>query len=195
VSVRFTYFRQCLLGTGLANTPGMTQKFYFLLVMLACLAGVEKARSNNIILDWNASASPNVAGYNVYYGTTSGIYSYKVDAGNITSVTISNLTSGVTYYFAATAYDANGDESQFSSEVSFTAAGALTMTIGASPGSPQTIQFPATPGHWYEIQATTDLQNWSSIWQSDVATSNTMTQFTDPDAGLFSSRFYRLVMH
>ncbi len=173
----------------------MSRKFYFLLVMFACLAGVEKANASNIILGWNASASPSVTGYHVYYGTTSGIYSYKVDAGNATSVTISNLTGGVTYYFAATAYDANGDESQFSGEVSFLAAASLEMSIGPSSGGPPAIQFPAELGHWYEIQATTDFQNWSSIWQSDVATSNVSMQYTDPNAGSFTSRFYRLVMH
>jgi len=174
----------------------MSQKFYFLLVMFACLAGVEKANGSNITLGWNASTSPNVAGYDVYYGTTSGIYSYKVDAGNATSVTISNLTSGVTYYFAATAYDAYGNESQFSGEVSFVAADGLEMSIGASSGGgPPPIQFTAGPGHWYEIQATTDFQNWSSIWQSAVATSNVAMQYTDPNAGSFTSRFYRLVQH
>jgi hypothetical protein len=173
----------------------MSRKFYFLLVMFACLAGVEKASASSIILGWNASASPDVAGYRVYYGTTSGIYSYKVDAGNATSVTISNLTGGVTYYIAATAYDANGNESQFSGEVSFVAMTALEMSIGANSGGPPAIQFPAETGHWYEIQATTDFQNWSSIWQSAVATSNVGMQYTDPNAGSFASRFYRLVIH
>jgi hypothetical protein len=173
----------------------MLRKFYFLLVMFACLAGVEKASASNITLGWNASASPNVAGYHVYYGTTSGIYPYKIDAGNATLVTISNLTVGVTYYVAATAYDANGDESPFSGEVSFVAAAGLEISIGASSGGPPAIQFSAEAGHWYEIQATTDFQNWSSIWQSDVAASNVSMQYTDPNAGSFTSRFYRLVMH
>jgi hypothetical protein len=173
----------------------MTQKIYMLFVMFACLAGVEKANGRNMILDWNASTSPNVTGYNVYYGTSSGIYSYKVNAGNATSATISNLTCGVTYYFTATAYDANGDESQFSGEVSFVAAGVLKMTSGTNLGSSQVIEFPVEPGHWYEIQATTDLQNWSSIWQSSVAVSNVWMQFSDPNAGSFNSRFYRLVLH
>jgi hypothetical protein len=173
----------------------MSRKFYFLLLMFACLAGVEKANGSNVILGWNASASPNVAGYHVYYGTTSGIYSYKVDAGNATSVTISNLTSGVTYYFAATAYDASGDESQFSGEVSLVASGGLEMSFLPGSGSPPEIQFPAESGHWYEIQATTDFKNWNSIWQSDVATSNETMQYTDPNAGSFTSRFYRVVMH
>jgi len=173
----------------------MSQKFYFLFALLLSLASLEKAHAQSLILDWNASTSSDAAGYNVYYGTNSGNYPYKINAGNSTTVTISNLAAGVTYYFVATAYDASGDESAYSAEVSFIVPGILTMTPGANPGSPALIQFPVEPGHWYEVQATTDLQNWSTIWQTDVAVSNIWTQFTDPNAGSYSSRFYRLVMH
>jgi hypothetical protein len=160
-----------------------------------CIAGLQKAHAASLILNWDASTSPSVTGYYVYYGTSSGIYSYKVDAGNNTSLTLSNLTCGVTYYFAATAYDANGDESLFSSEVSFIADGVLKMTSAATAGNPAALSFPVEPGHWYEVQATTDLQNWTSIWQSQVTVSNVWMQFTDPNAGSYASRFYRLVLH
>lgn len=167
----------------------------FLLILLASSAVFEKARGHNIILNWDASASPVVAGYDVYYGTTSGIYPYKVDAGDNLSVTISNLTPGLTYFFAATAYDAAGDESPFSSEVSYIVPGTPTISMGIIPSSPTAIQFPAQQGHWYEVQATTDFSNWISIWQSGVAVSDSVMSFTDPDAGSFAARFYRLVMH
>ena len=62
-----------------------------------------------------------VTGYALYYGTTSQHYSTRVDAGANTSATISSLQGGKTYYFAATAYDSSGDESPFSSEVSYNA--------------------------------------------------------------------------
>jgi hypothetical protein len=163
--------------------------------MVALLAGFENAHGYSLILDWNASASPNTVGYNVYYGTTSGNYPNKLNAGNALSDTISNLTAGVTYYFVATAYDANGNESPYSAQVSFIVPGILTLTPGANPGSPATIQFPAAPGHWYEVQATTNLLDWDSIWQSNVAVSNAWMQCTDPNAAAFASRFYRLVLH
>ena len=166
------------------------------------LAGLANATARNVELDWNASSSPNVAGYHVYYGTTSGNYSHKVDAGDAISVTISNLTAGATYFFAATAYDTNGNESAYSSEVSFIVPGILTMSQAAPPASQSLglpaaplIQFPVEPGHWYEVQATTDFNTWTTIWQTSVAVSNVWLQFSDPDARLFPSRFYRLVLH
>ena len=173
----------------------MKHLFRFLLVALLLPAAFEKACASSLILNWNASSSPSVTGYNVYYGTNSGNYVHKLDAGDATSFMVSNLCCGVTYFFAATAYDANGDESAFSTEVSFVVPGLLCIAPGSDAGSPTSLRFPVEPGHWYEVQATTDLQNWSSIWQSDTATTNDWTQFTDPAAASFASRFYRLVIH
>ena len=144
---------------------------------------------------WNPSVSTNVAAYNVYYGMTSGIYTAKLAVGNVTTATISNLTAGVTYFFVATTVGVNGNESVFSSEASFIVPGVMTMSQGASPGDSMLIKFPVAPGHWYEVQATTDFQSWITIWQTAVATSNAWVQFTDPNASRFSSRFYRLSLH
>lgn len=173
----------------------MHQKLYFLFVLFLCLVGLEKAHGQSVVLDWNASSTPTVTGYNVYYGTTSGNYPYKVNVGNTSSFTLSNLTAGVTYYFAATAYDAYGDESALSTEVNFVVSGGLTLSQGTAPGSPVMLQFPVAPGHWYEVQASTDLKNWTSIYQSSVVSVNNSMQFADPNASSFSSRFYRLVQH
>ncbi|MGD9834168.1 MAG: fibronectin type III domain-containing protein [Piscinibacter sp.] len=73
-------------------------------------------------MSWNRSNSADTVGYRVYYGTSSGSYVQArgsgVDAGASTSFTASGLVSGRTYYFAVTAYDAAGNESGFSAEVS-----------------------------------------------------------------------------
>ena len=73
-----------------------------------------------VTLAWDAVTNTPVSGYRLYWGAASGSYTDLVDAGNATSVTVSGLSNGVTYYFAATAYTTNGAESAFSSEVSFT---------------------------------------------------------------------------
>jgi hypothetical protein len=172
------------------------QRMCFLFVLFALLAAA-KSNASNLVLNWTASASSSVVGYDVYYGTTSGIYLYKINVGNTTGITISNLAPGVTYYLVATAYDVHGNQSFFSNQISYAvpASGLLTIAHGAKPGTPVIIQFPATPGHWYEIQATSNLRNWTSVWQTGVALSNTSMQFTDPNSPLFASRFYRLVQH
>jgi ABC-type oligopeptide transport system substrate-binding subunit len=76
-------------------------------------------------LAWNAPATntdgtalTDLAGYKIYYGTSSGHYTQSVNVGNTTSFTINNLASGHTYYFAVTAYDSAGLESGYSAEAS-----------------------------------------------------------------------------
>jgi len=75
--------------------------------------------TGSVTLAWNASTDPSVAGYNIYYGGTSGNYTNEICAGNATNATISGLVQGTTYYFAATSYASSGMESSFSSEVSY----------------------------------------------------------------------------
>jgi hypothetical protein len=185
---------------GFCGVPGMQYAVRILLVAVITFASREMARANNLSLAWNPSPSAGLAGYSVYYGTTSGSYSYQIDAGNATSATISNLTAGTTYYIATTAYNVLGNESSFSNEISYTVPAAsapatLAMTSASDASNPASVQFLAQTGYWYEVQATADLVNWTSIWQSDVFPADTYMDFTDSDAGLYSSRFYRLVTH
>ena len=70
----------------------------------------------DVTLAWNAKQSTDIAGYRIYYGTCSGIYTSRVDAGKVTNLKISDLNKGQTYYFAATTYDHNGNESNFLQE-------------------------------------------------------------------------------
>jgi fibronectin type 3 domain-containing protein len=61
-----------------------------------------------------------VQGYRVYYGTSSRTYLQNKGSGSnvgaATSYVVTNLTAGRTYYFSVTAYDAAGNESDYSSE-------------------------------------------------------------------------------
>ena len=56
----------------------------------------------------DASSGPNLADYRVHDGTSSRIYTLVYYVGNLTTATISNLTAGVTYYLAVTAYNTSG---------------------------------------------------------------------------------------
>jgi hypothetical protein len=61
----------------------------------------------------------DLGGYKVYYGTSSGNYTVLKNVGNVTTYKVGNLSSGL-YYFAVTAYDTSGNESDYSNEVSKT---------------------------------------------------------------------------
>ncbi len=71
-------------------------------------------------LTWDANQETNLAGYKVYYGAESRVYDHSIDVGNQTTYALTNLTDGQTYYFAATAYDSAGNESDYSVELSWT---------------------------------------------------------------------------
>jgi hypothetical protein len=73
--------------------------------------------STTAALTWSADTSSGVAGYNVYLGTASGVYGPPINAGNVTSYVVNNLSFGNTYYFAVTAYNSSGSESPPSNEV------------------------------------------------------------------------------
>jgi hypothetical protein len=79
-------------------------------------------------LSWTAptrrtDGSPltDLAGFKVYWGRRSGSFPNTADVGNpgITTYVVDNLSSG-TWYFATTAYDANGLESDYSNVASKT---------------------------------------------------------------------------
>lgn len=70
------------------------------------------------ILVWSPSPSEGVTGYKVYIGESSRYYSIIRDAGLMLDYFVRDLVVGKTYYFAVTAYDAEGNESDYSNEVS-----------------------------------------------------------------------------
>lgn len=84
----------------------------FLLLSTSLIAG-------DVSLSWDPSISENIAGYKLYIGSASRTYSKIVDVGNVLLFRLTNLPIG-TSYFAATAYDAVGNESDYSNEVSKT---------------------------------------------------------------------------
>lgn len=75
--------------------------------------------TNSVTLAWSPSPDSNVAGYNVYVGAASRSYTNKVDVGNVTNATVVGLSFEITNFFAATAYNILGVESDYSEEVSY----------------------------------------------------------------------------
>ena len=76
------------------------------------------ASAQQVTLAWDASASTNVAGYRLYYGTNTGSYQFVTNAGPALTQSVVLPHRG-RWFFAATAYDTDGLESDFSNEVSW----------------------------------------------------------------------------
>jgi hypothetical protein len=75
--------------------------------------------SHDVVLSWNASASP-VIGYNIYRGQVSGGPYTKVTSApvGVASGVDSTVQSGSTYYYTVTSIDSSNMESGFSNETS-----------------------------------------------------------------------------
>jgi hypothetical protein len=140
-------------------------------------------------LNWERSSSPEVAGYRVYYGTACGNYTHSVTVGNLTTNTIPGLASGVTYFFAVTAYDTNGLESNFSNESSYVP-GIPAVQLRPAPAGQFGLSVSGLIGHMYEIQATQNFTDWTVIGTVTLGAS-AAADFTDPNAANFLTRFYR----
>jgi hypothetical protein len=123
---------------------GILISFFLLPIPLS----VQNVHGADVTLAWDPNPEANLKGYKVYYGSASGNYSFMVDVGNWTSLTISGLEAGKTYYFAATAYGPAGEESGMSDELRYdtprpdshflspanASNGAASYTINASAG-------------------------------------------------------------
>jgi len=106
-----------------------------------------------IRLAWDPNTEPDIGGYKVHYGPSSGTYhTPPVDVGNVTEYAITNLTPGKRYYFALKAYDTSGNESGYSLEVS-----------GIAPKAPEAyvdITSPAGGEAW--VVGSTHTISWTS---------------------------------
>jgi hypothetical protein len=101
--------------------------FVFALTSVSMLFATQ-ARSAQVSVAWDAESAP-VVGYYVYYGTSSGNYTNKLDASSSTTHTVPNLSDTSTYFLAATAYDSSHNESAFSQELVI-----YPMTVSAGTG-------------------------------------------------------------
>ena len=101
--------------------------------------------AQNVALAWNTDTDPSVTGYNLDYGTSSGSPTQIQNMGNATTATVSGLTAGQTYYFVVKAYNAAGQQSMPSDQVSFAATANPTPTPTPIPTPTPTPKPTPTP--------------------------------------------------
>jgi PKD repeat protein len=111
------------------------------LCLVALMTTSSHAIAGQATVGWDYSAT-GAAGFAVYCGSASAQYTNRWDAGNASSVTITNLTAGATYYCASRAYDASKVEGAYSNEIKFTVPGGTTSTPTSSPPPTTTTSAP-----------------------------------------------------
>ena len=177
------------LGKGLCYLAGLS---------LSICAGSTAlgAETGSATLAWDSSPQPDLAGYILYYGTSSRIYPNAINIGNVTSYTVSGLLPGVTYFFAVTDYNGSGTESPFSDEITYQVplnppAKILSITPVLSGG--MWIEWESGSGSIYRVAFKNNLTeaNWTDLSDDIVATAMP-TSWTDTNAFQFPSRFYRV---
>jgi hypothetical protein len=82
------------------------------------LIAIEPGDGASQIIEWEENQEPDIAGYNLYSGASSGEYT-KVRAVTTTSDTLTDLNENEDVYVAVSAIDADGNESLLSPEIAF----------------------------------------------------------------------------
>jgi fibronectin type 3 domain-containing protein len=162
------------------------------LLLASAFAGSVQAQS--VTLAWDPVSG--VSGYKLYQGSTSHVYTNSINAGAATQQTLSGLTVGSIYYFAVTAYNSSGVESDYSSEVIYVATSGRPPPTGVLhltklTGRVMNVSGLGSAGHVYEVQASQNLKNWTVLGSVTADSSGTVS-FTDNSAPSYSNRCYRL---
>ncbi len=83
----------------------------------------QAASAASVTLTWDRNQEPDIAGYKIYWGTSSRNYQNSTTVYDSAtqplkkSYNVSGLDEGRTYYFAVTAFDMANQESNFSHEI------------------------------------------------------------------------------
>lgn len=139
------------------------------LLKLALLAACS-AHAADVSLMWSPGVGGGATGYKIYTGTASRTYTRIDDAKGALEYTVTGLTDGKTYYFAATAYNATG-ESGYSNEVS-----SKTAIPPAIPGLPWTESTPFVAGAWVRNYILQSDKPFKVTWMMSAGTGNVTLQ-------------------
>jgi hypothetical protein len=142
------------------GTPATARLARWLFTVVAMLGFCAQLRAQSLTLAWDPCSSPAVTGYDIYWGNATGDYADSEDAGTNTTVTISNLIAGTTYFFATTCYSAAGAQSSFSTEIEYI----MPTNSVAAPGTATTLSQTATNNGALANSTGNELTNGLVAW-------------------------------
>jgi dockerin type I repeat protein/fibronectin type III domain protein len=113
--------------------------------------------AGTIKLAWDPVGDPDLSGYKVYYGTSSGVYTNSTPTGTQASVDLTNLQDCRVYYLAVKAVDASGNESMaYSNEISGMSAPVPSTVTPGSAKQATNFQQVSISGTNFDTQARPD---------------------------------------
>jgi hypothetical protein len=142
-------------------------------IVCALLFGITpgQAVGGQVKLAWDANAEPDVTGYKIFTGSSSGVYGAPISVGKVTTYTVTGLGDGQTYYFALTAVDSYGNESGYSTEV-----------VHTTPASPE-INLLGNGAGIPDGDATPAAADGTDFGSADIAAGTVTRTFTIQNTG------------
>lgn len=120
------------MGRFIKNSAPQCESYLIICVtVVLLLLSTVSASAGQVTLAWDPNTEPDLAGYKVHVGNATRTYTSTIDAGNVTSFTVTGLQEGLLYFFAVTAYDTTNNSSGFSNEVTFSIADTTPPVISA----------------------------------------------------------------
>ena len=176
---------------GISKRSRNTRTYYysillsFFLVAVFLIFSFSDGYCAQVTLTWDPNSETDLAGYDIYYGTSSGNYQSKIDVGNVTTYTVNGLTVGVTYYLAATAYNTQGLQSGYSNEVVYSVP---SCTFSISPSSASFSTSGGSGSVLVTTQAgcnwgTSTAPSWITVDSGSGTGTGTMSYTVSPNSG------------
>jgi hypothetical protein len=179
------------VGTYPITVSGQSAPNYTLLYMPGILSVIPVGGSaTTITLAWDASTGlapagfiVAPAGYSMYYGTKSHTYAGSVQLGTDCSCLVTGLVPGTKYYFAATAMDVFGNESDYSDEINYRLPNTgVTTTEVVSPSGDDVLAITGPPGKTYQLLASPDQEDGLVLGTGTIGSDGTLNLLLDPEA-------------
>jgi len=167
--------------------PLWEMNFKWIWSSLALWSIALSTHARSLALAWEPNSEEDVVGYKLHYGTQSGTYDRVLDVGTELACSLHDLPEDTTYYFAVTAYNNFGIESEFSEELSSTVAagidpgnGPFQIILLSTPpvGGGCTVTWQSHPKYLYRILSSDGDDSWRTRARNIKAT-GTISSWTD----------------
>jgi hypothetical protein len=173
---------------GVKGQPSREVKFksWMWTLLVLCLMTVS-AHARSLALAWEPNSEEDVVGYKLHYGTESGNYTAVLNLGTELACSLHDLPENTTYYFAVTAYNSFGIESDFSEELSWAVPagrdpgnGPFEIILLSTPpvGGGCTVTWQSHPKYLYRILSSDGNDFWRTRARNIKAT-GTISSWTD----------------